>query len=67
MEYERSFYCRVEIDTNKETRRNEYTHSDVAAMAILSGMSDEERMDVFRNFCTHCGSDDPRCQCWSDE
>jgi hypothetical protein len=67
MEVERSFYCRVEIDTNKETMRNEYHDKEVAAMAILSAMSPEGRMDVFRNFCMHCGSDDAGCRCWDDE
>jgi hypothetical protein len=36
----------------------------VAAMQMLS---DEERMEIMRNFCRHCGNDDPRCQCWNDE
>lgn len=30
-------------------------------------LSDEERMEVFSLFCTHCGSDNPRCHCWNDK
>jgi len=28
-------------------------------------INDEERKEVFANFCVHCGCDDPRCQCWN--
>lgn len=33
----------------------------------LRRLPEERRMEAFRNFCTHCGSDNPRCQCWNDE
>lgn len=29
--------------------------------------SDGDRLAVLRNFCLSCGSNDPRCPCWSDE
>ena len=38
----------------------------VAVNQILS-MPEERRMEVFRRFCTYCGSSDTRCQCWNDE
>ena len=36
-------------------------------VAILKSMTDEERMEIFSNFCKYCGSDNPKCQCWKDE
>lgn len=37
-----------------------------AGVALRSPTPDQ-RMEVFQQFCTHCGSSDPRCQCWNDE
>jgi hypothetical protein len=37
------------------------------AIAWLMALPPERRLDVFAAFCTHCGDDDPRCQCWNDE
>ena len=34
---------------------------------LLDCMSDDERTDIFAEYCTHCGDKDPRCQCWNDE
>lgn len=36
----------------------------VNALLILD---EQQRQEVFRLFCTHCGVPDPRCQCWNDE
>jgi len=33
----------------------------------LDELSDDERAELFRNYCKYCGSKDPRCQCWNDE
>ena len=33
----------------------------------LLKLSDQERMEVFSQFCCHCGSDESRCYCWNDE
>ena len=33
----------------------------------LINMTDDQRMEVFSNYCRHCGSDNPACQCWNDE
>lgn len=30
-------------------------------------LSDEQRIDLFRRFCKHCGSNNPRCHCSNDE
>lgn len=35
--------------------------------ALLDAMTDEQRMELFCDYCTECGSKDPRCQCWNDE
>ncbi len=37
------------------------------AINYLRALTEEQRVDVFRLFCTHCGRYDPRCQCWNDE
>lgn len=34
---------------------------------VLRKLSDEERREIFSNFCTSCGSENPSCQCWRDE
>jgi len=34
---------------------------------LLRSMEEDERMAVFAKFCTHCGANNPRCQCWNDE
>lgn len=36
-------------------------------LVLLSALTDEQRMDLFGNFCRACGSPDPGCQCWNDE
>lgn len=36
-------------------------------VTTLLELSEDERLDVFSNFCKSCGIDDPRCQCWNDE
>jgi len=33
----------------------------------LDLLSDEERFNIFCNYCLHCGSLNPECQCWNDE
>ncbi len=30
-------------------------------------LTDEERLELFGYFCTHCGAADPKCVCWRDE
>lgn len=34
---------------------------------IVAAMSEAQCRDLFSKFCTHCGSSDPRCQCWNDD
>ena len=33
----------------------------------LLALSEDDRLEVFSNFCHHCGRNDPRCQCWNDD
>lgn len=37
------------------------------AIDALRSLSDEQRAEAIHHFCTHCGSENPRCQCWNDE
>lgn len=36
-------------------------------MDALAHMTDEQRVEIFMNYCMHCGRADPLCQCWNDE
>lgn len=41
---------------------------DVAqAVAMLEQLNEDQRLEVFRNFCVHCGKDDLPCYCMRDE
>lgn len=40
---------------------------EAGVVASVAAMTDEQRMELFANYCTHCGCPDPRCQCWNDE
>ena len=40
---------------------------DVQLRASLKHLTDEQRIELFSDYCTHCGCNDPRCQCWNDE
>ena len=39
----------------------------IRAKKIFAELSAEQRMDVVAEYCKHCGSDNPSCQCWNDE
>lgn len=34
---------------------------------ILDDLTDEQRKELFSNYCQECGSKDPLCQCANDE
>ena len=36
-------------------------------LKLMLLLTAKERMEIMLNFCLHCGSDQPRCQCWNDE
>lgn len=36
-------------------------------LEALNRMTDEERLELFDQFCKHCGSKNIGCQCWNDE
>ena len=33
----------------------------------LDQLTDDERLTIFKQYCTNCGSKDPKCKCWNDE
>lgn len=38
-----------------------------AVATPIDDMGEEQRADLFSHYCTVCGSNDPKCQCWNDE
>lgn len=34
---------------------------------LKDNFTDKQRSEIFAEFCYHCGSSNPRCQCWNDE
>jgi len=53
-------------DASKATPE-EYDNVQSAAKALVEKLTEEERLDLFAEYCSHCGCDDPTCQCWNDE
>ncbi len=41
-------------------------YRDLPAIERLRSMTEETRLEVFREFCAHCGTEDPNCRCWDD-
>lgn len=41
----------------------------IIATEFLKTLSDEDRLEVFAHFCTHCGTEDERsrCTCMRDD
>ena len=39
----------------------------ITAKHSLINLTDEQRMEVFSDYCRYCGSNDPTCRCWDDE
>lgn len=37
------------------------------AWLLLNDMTPDQRMEVFRKFCRHCGGEGSGCKCWNDE
>ena len=33
----------------------------------LKALSEDERLEVFSQFCHSCGDNNPSCKCWNDE
>lgn len=50
-----------------EMRTRAIESSKREAVRMLLDLPDDARMEVFGQFCTHCGAHDPGCQCANDE
>lgn len=46
---------------------SEIWYSAAVSTALLRAMSDEERLEVFAHFCTHCGGTNTPCYCMRDD
>jgi hypothetical protein len=60
---------KVEI-FHREGKPEEKTFYDgypEAAKWVLTKLTDEQRLELFHNYCLSCGSNNPKCQCWNDE
>jgi hypothetical protein len=54
-----------ELETSKDGV--EVLGSQISFEELLSSLSDCERMEIFSNFCAHCGTPHLPCHCWNDE
>jgi hypothetical protein len=56
-------------DTTNISSEEQSVVSDLAKVIRL--LSDEQRLDLFRDYCKYCGRYDADslscCQCWNDE
>ncbi len=34
---------------------------------LVDQLTNEQRLELFGEYCKGCGCDDPDCQCWNDE
>lgn len=57
----------MNIKKEIEDRQTMITDTVLIINAMRSLPSDELRQAVMNEFCKHCGSNNPRCQCWNDE
>lgn len=35
--------------------------------AKFEDLTDAQRLEIFKQYCTHCGNKNPQCRCWDDE
>lgn len=56
-------YDTIHDDTYMKKKRSSVSE----VVKLMKKMSDEKRMEVMANFCKHCGTDNPNCQCWNDD
>lgn len=33
----------------------------------IAKLTDEQRLNIFNDYCKHCGCNDTKCRCWDDE
>lgn len=50
-----------------EMRARAIESSKREAVRMLLDLPDDARVEVFGQFCVHCGAHDPGCQCANDE
>jgi len=57
------------MDGNNEAGYYSYDHIEYVdeARMYLGFLTEEERVNLFNEYCKHCGSDDPKCVCWREE
>lgn len=35
--------------------------------AMMSMLTDNERLEIIGGYCKECGCENPKCACWNDE
>jgi len=61
------------ITTEEGTKRQDFVLKKPelrvvkTALELLKEMTDEERLDLFHEFCVHCGGTSKPCTCWRDD
>lgn len=64
-----TFIDKIEI-FKKEGPAEEHVFYDgyfEAAKLILTKLTDDQRLELFSDYCRSCGSDNPKCNCSNDE
>ena len=67
MEITRYWKITIIQDTNKANYIEEYGNLRSAARALVDKLTDDQRIELFHQYCVYCGCTDPHCQCWNDE
>jgi len=57
----------VDFEMELITKKTKMDKGLDEAKKLLKELTDDERMELFGNYCKCCGCDDPSCQCWNDE
>lgn len=55
------------METNNELELKKRELQLYMARELLKRLTDDERMDLFGDYCKHCGDTNPNCHCWNDE
>lgn len=58
---------RIEADADAIERMQNQVSAPLDVQSALEQLTDDQRMELFADYCRSCGRNDPRCRCWNDE